>query len=69
MAVENAREATQIARDFAEKDAGLVYSWVDSVKKKGNKWIVQVSGIMGNFMVKIDAKSGEVISYERVEQT
>lgn len=68
MAVESAREATRIARDFAEEEAGLVYSWVDSVKKEGNKWVVLVSAIIGNFEVKIDAKSGDVTSYERVEQ-
>lgn len=60
--VETAKQALEIANEFL-KAAGITFHSITKVIPQGDMWIVEARAFGGNFMLKIDKESGEVIEY------
>ena len=60
--VKDVMQAMDIARKAAEK-AGLVFYTIISTKRQDVYWLVELSSLIGNFIIKINGINGEVIEF------
>jgi hypothetical protein len=67
--VSNAEVAKEIALR-ACRDIGSSYpssSDIDSIRQVGNNWVIKANYIDETLTIEIDAKSGDVLSFNRVK--
>jgi hypothetical protein len=60
--VKDVMQAMDIATK-AVKKAGLMFAWINNVKKEDTYWIVEVAGLVGRYIVKISVSTGEVVEF------
>ena len=64
--VKDVPTAMAIARDIAAK-AGLVWTVVTSARKTNGVWVVLLTSFLGNYRVRIDASTGDILEFGSVE--
>jgi len=65
--VKDVMQAMDIATK-AVKKAGLMFAWINNVKKEDTYWIVEVAGLVGRYIVKISVPTGEVVEFRSASQ-
>jgi len=60
--VETVVQAMDIAKEVAQK-AGLGFAAITSVRREQTYWLVDITSLIGNFRIKINATNGEVVEF------
>jgi len=65
--IKDATQAMDIANKTAQK-AGIIYWFITGVRKENTYWIVEIAGLSGRYIVRINASTGEVVDFRPVSQ-
>lgn len=60
--VETVIQAIDIGREVAQK-AGFGFAVVTSAKREQTYWFVDITSLIGDFRIKINATNGEVVEF------
>lgn len=64
--VKGATQAMAIAQNAA-RAAGLYFIYIYNAKKEDNFWIISMACLPGDYIVKIDASTGEVVELSLIK--